>query len=132
MSETKSEVWFNGVAPILRVDDMQRSLNFYVDRLGFSSAPWGTDDFTYVSRDKVCIYLCRGDQGRGAAWAYVGVDDAQKLYDEWSGRDVKIRLPPTNYFWALEMHIEDPDGNVLRLGSDPLPDQPFSDRPFGN
>ena len=45
---------------------------------------------------------------------------------------MKIRLPPTNYFWALEMHTEDPDGNVLRLGSDPLSDQPFSDRPFGN
>src|ERR1700722_1633699 len=126
MSETKAAVWFNGAAPILRVEDMQRSLRFYVNQLGFGSAPWGTDDFTYVSRDRACIYLCRGDQGRGAAWAYVGVDDAQKLYEEWSIREVKIRLPPTNYFWALEMHIEDPDGNVLRLGSDPLPEQPLS------
>ncbi len=28
------------------------------------------------------------------------------------------RLPPSNYRWALEMQIEDPDGNVLRLGSE--------------
>ncbi len=34
-------------------------------------------------------------------------------------RGVGIRLPPTNYSWALEMQVEDPDGNVLRLGSEP-------------
>jgi hypothetical protein len=28
-------------------------------------------------------------------------------------------MPPTNFPWALEMHVEDPDGNVLRLGSEP-------------
>jgi hypothetical protein len=32
---------------------------------------------------------------------------------------IKIRLPPTSYAWALEMQIEDPDGNVLRIGSEP-------------
>jgi len=34
-------------------------------------------------------------------------------------RGVPIRMAPTNYSWALEMQIEDPDGNVLRLGSEP-------------
>jgi len=34
-------------------------------------------------------------------------------------RGVSIRLEPTNYLWALEMHVEDPDGNVLRFGSEP-------------
>ena len=33
---------------------------------------------------------------------------------------VKIRMAPTNYPWALEMHVEDPDGNVIRFGSEPL------------
>lgn len=33
---------------------------------------------------------------------------------------VPVRMPPTNYPWALEMHLEDPDGNVLRLGSEPI------------
>jgi len=43
----------------------------------------------------------------------------EKLYEEWKARGVEIRLPPTNYPWALEMQIQDPDGNVLRLGSEP-------------
>jgi len=47
------------------------------------------------------------------------VEDAEKLHEESKARGVAIRMPPTNYSWALEMHVEDPDGNVLRLGSEP-------------
>lgn len=53
------------------------------------------------------------------AWAWIGVEDADKLHEELKAKDVKIRMPPRNFPWALEMHVEDPDGNVLRLGSDP-------------
>ena len=98
---------------------MQASLRFYVDTLGFENVSWGTDDFTSVSRDQAAIYLCRGGQGRGGAWVWIGVEDAEKLHEEYKARGVAIRLPPTNYPWALEMQIEDPDGNVLRLGSEP-------------
>jgi catechol 2,3-dioxygenase-like lactoylglutathione lyase family enzyme len=112
-------VRFEVSQPILRVENMQASLRFYVDTLGFENVTWGTDDFTSVSRDRAAIYLCRGDQGRGAAWVWIGVEDAEKLHEEYKARGVTIRLPPTNFPWALEMQIEDPDGNVLRLGSEP-------------
>jgi catechol 2,3-dioxygenase-like lactoylglutathione lyase family enzyme len=108
-----------GIQPILRVEDMQASLRFYVDVLGFNNAPWGTDDFTSINHPGGSIYLCRGDQGRGGAWLWMGVDDVEKLHGQLQSRGVRIRLGPTNYPWALEMHVEDPDGNVLRFGSDP-------------
>jgi predicted enzyme related to lactoylglutathione lyase len=113
-------VRFENSDPILRVEDMQVALRFYVDALGFHNAHWGNDDFTHVKRDGAGLYLCRGDQGRGAAWVWIGVEDADKLHDELKAQGVPIRMPPTNFPWALEVHIEDPDGNVLRLGSDPL------------
>ena len=116
---SQERVHFEGSQPILRVENMQASLRFYVDLLGFQNAPWGSDDFTSVTRDRAGIYLCRGGQGRGGAWVWVGVEDAEKLHEELKARGVTIRLPPTNFPWALEMQIEDPDGNVLRLGSDP-------------
>ena len=47
------------------------------------------------------------------------MDDVEKLHDDYKARGIKIRLPPTSYAWALEMQIEDPDGNVLRIGSEP-------------
>ena len=112
-------VYFEGSQPILRVENMETAVRFYVDKLGFKNASWGTQDFTSVNRDKAGIYLCRGAQGRGQAWVWIGVDDAEKLHEELKSRGVKILLPPTKYQWALEMQIEDPDGNVLRLGSEP-------------
>jgi predicted enzyme related to lactoylglutathione lyase len=119
----EAQVRFECIEPILRVEDMQASLKFYVDLLGFVNASWGNDDFTQVSRDGGGIYLSRGDQGQGRAWIWVGVEDVEKLHEQYKIRGIKIRLPPTNYPWALEMQIEDPDGNVLRLGSDPIKTQ---------
>ena len=112
-------VHFECSQPILRVEDMQAALRFYVDLLGFQKAPWGSADFTSVSRDRAAIYLCRGAQGRGGAWVWIGVEDAHALHDEWKARGVKIVEGLTNYSWALEFRIEDPDGNVLRVGSEP-------------
>lgn len=114
-----ARAYFENSAPILRVENMDASLKFYVDALGFRNAAWGNADFTHVSRDAAGIYLCRGDQGSGAAWLWLGVDDVTKLHQEYLSRGVAILLPPTNYSWALEMRIEDPDGNVLRFGSEP-------------
>jgi len=115
-----SRVYFENSQPILRVEDMKAALAFYVDKLGFQNASWGTDEFTSVNRDRAGIYLCRGGQGRGAAWVWVGVEDATRLHDEFVARGVAIRMPLTNFSWALEFHVEDPDGNVLRFGSEPL------------
>jgi len=98
---------------------MERALKFYVDQLGFQAAQWGTADFNYVSRDTAGIYLCHQDQGRGGAWVWLGVEDVEALQAEYQARGVTISEPPTEYPWALEMRIEDPDGNVLRFGSEP-------------
>lgn len=117
-NENQPRIQFECIVPILRVESMQASLQFYVNVLGFENASWGNDDFTHVSRDEAGIYLSRGNQGRGGAWIWIGVDDVEKLHQDYQARGVTIRLPPTNYPWALEMQIEDPDGNVLRIGSE--------------
>jgi len=120
MSDSASRAFFENSAPILRVEDMKNALSFYVDKLGFQNASWGNDDFTSVNRDRAGIYLCRGGQGRGGAWVWIGVQDAAKLHDELVPLGVAMRMPLTNFSWALEFHVEDPDGNVLRFGSEPL------------
>src|SRR5215831_7344933 len=112
-------VKFEGSQPILRVEDMQRSLRFYVDALGFKNASWGGDEFTSVNRDSAGIYLCLRGQGLGKAWIWIGVEDVVRLREEIAPHGVKIRMEPTNYPWAKEIHVEDPDGNVIRFGSEP-------------
>jgi catechol 2,3-dioxygenase-like lactoylglutathione lyase family enzyme len=119
MASNPISVLFENSQPILRVENMEASLHFYVDLLGFRNADWGSDDFTCISRQGAVIYLCRGDQGRGGAWVWIGVEDAEKLHEELAALGVPIRMPLTNHSWALEFQVEDPDGNVLRFGSEP-------------
>ncbi|MGN6211269.1 VOC family protein [Parafilimonas sp.] len=74
------------------------------------------------------IYLCRGEQGNPGTWLWIGFDgDIFKLQDELKAKGVKIKKPPTNFSWAMEMHVEDPDGHVLRFGKEPDNNQPFAD-----
>jgi catechol 2,3-dioxygenase-like lactoylglutathione lyase family enzyme len=107
------------INPILRVADIAASLRFYVDLLGFTNAPWGGADFTCVSRDGALIYLCQADRDCGGTWMWIGIEDVAALHAALTARGVAIRKPPTKRPWALEMEIEDPDGNLLRFGSDP-------------
>ena len=129
MSESthSSRTVFENAAPILRVADMQVSLHYYVDVLGFRNAEWGDDNFTCARRDGASIYLCRQGQGSPHTWLWVGVEDVQALYEEYRLSGAKVRHAPRNYPWALEMHVEDPDGHVLRFGSDPATGRPFDE-----
>jgi catechol 2,3-dioxygenase-like lactoylglutathione lyase family enzyme len=113
---------FECANPILRVADMARSVRYYVDVLGFTNAEWGGDDFTCVTRDNAAIYLSEGNQGQPGTWAWVGVDDVEVLYDEYKAKGATILHPPENHSWAREMKVGDPDGHVLRFGSDPKED----------
>lgn len=113
------KVKFENSQPILRVENMLKSLAFYEGKLGFKNVSWGDESFTSVSRDAAAIYLCQGSQGRGGAWIWVGVEDVKKLQEEFVAAGVEIQMEPTNYPWAKEMHVEDPDGNVIRFGSEP-------------
>jgi uncharacterized glyoxalase superfamily protein PhnB len=104
---------------------MAISVRYYVEVLGFKNADWGNDDFTSVNRDRAGIYLCRGGQGQAGTWVWIGVEDVEALYEEYQASGARIRHAPQNYPWAYEMKVADPDGHVLRFGSEPRSDRPF-------
>jgi len=123
MSDQK-QTKFGGVTPILRVNDLAVSLDFYTSALGFTN-DWGSiDGFASVSRDRCHLFLCEHDQGHGGSWIFIGVDDVEVLFVQLKERGVSIRHPPTNYDWAREMQVQDPDGNILRIGSARIAGQP--------
>ena len=95
--------------------------------LGFK-LEWGHEgSVACVRRDRASLYLCEGDQGHPGGWVWVGVTDVAGLHTEYVAKGAIIRHPPTNYEWACEMQVADPDGNVLRCGSESLPDQPIGE-----
>ena len=117
---------FHGAIPILRVRDLQASLHHYVNALGFK-VDWNSPGMASVSREDASLMLCEGPQGNPGTWVWIGVGDAAALFTEYSSSGASIRLAPTNYPWAYEIHVQDPDGHVLRFGSEPREDQPFSE-----
>ena len=116
---------FHHASPILRVNNLEASIRYFCETLGFSLDWQDPTQFASVSRGDANLMLSVGDQGSPPAWVWIGVGDTQALHDEYSIKGARIRMEPTNFPWALEMHVEDLDGNVLRLGSDPLPSATF-------
>ena len=121
-----SEESFGPATPVLRVSNIEAELEYYSTKLGFSLI-WRSSIFANVTRGNCQIFLAQGDQGGGRARAWIGVPDVEAIHREFADKGAIIRNPPTNYEWALEMQIEDLDGNVLRIGSDPNPERPIGD-----
>jgi catechol 2,3-dioxygenase-like lactoylglutathione lyase family enzyme len=117
---------FEGVCPILRVKSLAASIDYYVLKLGFK-IDWQTPFFASVSRGRCHIFLSQGDQGNPGSWVWIGVEDADALFNEYRAKGAHVRHPPTNYSWAYEMQVQDLDGNILRLGSDSKSDQPIGE-----
>jgi uncharacterized glyoxalase superfamily protein PhnB len=122
---TAGPVAFENVSPIFTVKNIRASLAYYVNILGFKIDWGGETAFASVSRGGCHIMLCEGDQGHPGGWIWVGVGDVGRLYEDLRARGAKIRHRPTNYEWAYEMQVEDPDGNILRMGSEPRNSEPI-------
>jgi len=116
---------FGSAIPVLRVKNVQASISYYRDVLGFELR-WGWGEgFACVARDQCTLFLTDDKQSQTQMWVWIGVDDTRALHAEYVKFGAKVRNPPNNFEWALEMQVEDLDGNVLRIGSDPEKGQPL-------
>lgn len=118
-------VTVEGVTPILRVSDLEASFDYYVKVLGFEVL-WRGDDFGCVKRGRASLMLSENTQGKAGTWVWIGVSDADALHAELLASGARIRHAPVNFPWgSRELHVFDPDGHVLRFGSDVAEGEPF-------
>jgi serine phosphatase RsbU (regulator of sigma subunit)/catechol 2,3-dioxygenase-like lactoylglutathione lyase family enzyme len=114
---------------IIWVRDLERSLRFYVDKLGFKAVV----DHTFANGQRwIEVAPADGTAHIGLTLLQPG-DDAEKLirpeasiwfisedvarqYDEWSARGVHFSNPPEVPAWGgITTRFQDPDGNCFGL-----------------
>jgi hypothetical protein len=74
------------------------------------------------------IYVEVGKVFQEHGFGSLSTETCFSLHQKLKSFGVKIKLPPTNFSWAYEMQVEDPDGHVLRFGTDPNDKEPFADK----
>jgi len=117
-----------GVSPVLLVADLQRSLAFYGDGLGFQCETHGDPpDFAVVKRDDAILLLAHAADSERLVphwhivekmWnAYIRVENVDALYAEVQGRgteiDYSIYDAPHGF---REFGVTDPDGYDIAFG----------------
>lgn len=106
------------VAPILAARDVTAALAFY-ERLGFAVHGYPDGRYGFVTRDGIEIHLGvpseRNPEAR--ANAYLFVDDADELAEEWLAVGAEVHAPQDTEWGQREGALVDPDGNVIRFGS---------------
>ena len=128
---TARERW--GVAPLLLVDDVVASAAYYRDKLGFRyERLWAEPPaFCMVQRGGIILMLSQvaGARGmnpnagltpQGECWdAYVWVDDADALCEEFRAKGVVIAREPCDQVYGnRDFDILDCNGYRLCFGSD--------------
>lgn len=117
-----------GVSPVLLVADLQRSVDYFRDRLGFTCEVFGDPpNFATAGRDAAVILLALSDQpGRlvphwqivDRMWnVYIRVDDADAIYTEVQERGAKIDYTIYDAPHGFrEFGVQDPDGHDIAFG----------------
>jgi Ser/Thr protein kinase RdoA (MazF antagonist) len=124
---------FRSFSPIFPVRDLRRALAHYAS-LGFRVQPYADGDgYGFADRDEVSLHLSldsghdddSGHDHEHVGTAYLYVEDADALYDEWGRPGVgglTRRVGDTAYQLREGSHT-DSDGNLIRFGS-PMPSRP--------
>jgi catechol 2,3-dioxygenase-like lactoylglutathione lyase family enzyme len=122
-----------GISPVLLVADLQRSVDYFTERLGFECHLFGDPpNFATAARDAAVILIALSDQPERLVphwqivdmmWdAYIRVDDVDAIYAEvqerGAGIDYTIYDAPHGF---REFGVQDPDGHDIAFGQPLVP-----------
>jgi catechol 2,3-dioxygenase-like lactoylglutathione lyase family enzyme len=124
-----NEKQFIGTAPYFLVTDLQASLDYYCDRLGFDRPKlWGNPpEFAMPQRDGYIIMLKQAKDPndvspngpKGGYWdAYVWITDADGLFSKFDDNGVVFEYEPCiqHEYDMKEFAVRDPDGYIIAFG----------------
>ena len=126
MTNAKTSTRLTSLAPQFLVDDLNRSIAFYRDTLGFEfGEPWG-GFYAIGLRDGLELHLKmppKEFERKGRKHdnerldAAVGVDGIETFCEQCVASGAKIIRPLSSTDWGTkDFYVEDPDGNIISFG----------------
>lgn len=114
----------NPAIPQLPSGDLQRTADFYRDRLGFTEFKlFPEHGHLVVRRGPVEIHFWDAGSEEeakrygGVSSCYIRVRNIVTLYEELKRRQAPFRYELTRQPWGMnEMQVDDPFGNAIRFG----------------
>ena len=125
------DVKLNSVCPVLISEDIVKTVNFYVEKLGFKYAKHydKIDDFATIYRDSIELVVVQSKFGQvksntkryGAGYdLYIDPNNLESvdiIYKEFLSKGVKvIEKPRKTDYGSYEFVIEDIDGRLIGVG----------------
>lgn len=112
------------LTPLLFVQNIEVSLAFYRDQLGFEMTqkwePAGKLAWCRLVRGNAAVMLQQADEedgpperrGRGVAFYFL-CDDADAMHAELAGRSLSLDPPQVAFYGMKQLYLKDPDGYEL-------------------
>jgi catechol 2,3-dioxygenase-like lactoylglutathione lyase family enzyme len=112
-----------GIAPQFLVDDLDRAVAYYCEKLGFELDFQYQSFYASVTRDGFAIHLKHAPKLAAERVhrkqnehldAYISVSGIRGLLSEFEKRGARLIKPLEQRPWAcLDFYVEDPDGYIL-------------------
>src|SRR5579872_769449 len=112
-----------GIAPQFLVDDLERAIAYYCDKLGFRLEFVYQSFYASVTRDGCAIHLKHGPRLVGDKEhreqnehldAYISVSGIRGLFSELEKSGAQVIKPLEERPWrCLDFYVKDPDGYIL-------------------
>lgn len=119
----RSTARITGIVPQFLVEDLDRAIAYYRDRLGFSLDFVYDDFYASVSRDGCKIHLKHGPRLAGESEfrkqhdhldAHIAVSGVRELFNEIQGRGANVVKSLEERPWdCVDFYVDDADGYLL-------------------
>ncbi len=124
MSTIEHRATLREIVPLLFVADLERSVAFYCDSLGFVLVnewkPDGKLAWCRLKRGASALMLQQATdedgpsagRGRGVEFFFL-CDDADALHTEFTARGLEVKRPKVAFYGMNQLFLQDPDGYQL-------------------
>ena len=107
------------LTPMLQTSDMDRTISWYGDVLGFRCVRRIADGWCHLRQGGVSLMFMKNDHvgtPHATATQYIYVDDVDELWEALKDRVTAEWGPETMSYGMREFAIRDPDGYLLSFG----------------